>query len=496
MSPARAFISDGIKERFSLQIEMQQAEAYRNVMKHVEVLEAETVAVYSDDQFDTIHVSIRASAVDYDVSLKNGRKIRGHKSAEEFVEIWSFHRRRGAQTLTRAGSMEGNCPNCAAPLNIQDRVECQSCGSVVNSGEHDWVLAEITQVSEWSLPDPTHRVSGLQTLQQSDPAFSIQHIEDRTSVMFYRINAAHFFHDTGYAEPILSSGIEGIPRMADLAKNQFWKNPAVGKVETLSVQSSPDQQSDEVRVVVRWSGELREGDPRGNHRVVKPQAIYSHVYVLSRMKGVTSSPERTFSSSGCSSCGAPIAVSKEDQCSFCGTPLTDGKHDWVLVDIERYSHQQAYRQVDLAEGLELATPQAETSLDPTLMLAVLARVATSDGHVDEKERTALKRLASHSRLTDAELDRVLETARQTDIDLPVPESPQEARECLRQIIHVCLTDGSFSRQEKQLVVDFANQLDYTVADVKMMIAREKRNLYQTAKRMRRERKANGRNIAG
>lgn len=496
MSPVRPFISDGINERFSLQIEMQKAEGFRNVMEDLQVVEAETVAIYSDNLFDTIHVSIRAKAVDYDLSLKTDRKVRGHGSSEEFTEVWSFHRRSGVQTLSRGGSMEGNCPSCAAPLKIQDRAECQSCGSVVNSGEHDWVLAEITQVSEWSLPDPSHKVAGLESLQQSDPAFSVQHVEDRTSVMFYRLNAAHFFQNTGYAEPILSSDINGIPQMAALDANQFWKDPAVGKVETLSVQSSSDQRDDEVRVLVRWSGKLCEGEPSGRYRTIKPQAIYSHVYVLSRRKGVVSSPERTFASSSCSNCGAPIAVTKEDNCSFCDTALTDGKHDWVLTNIERFSHQMAYRQVDHVPEIELTTPQSETSLDPSLMLAVLARVATSDGHVDEKERAALKKLAAHSRLTDGDLDRVIETAQQTDIDLPVPENPQEARECLRQIIHVCLTDGRFSRQEKQLVVDFANQMDYTVADVKLMIATEKRALYQEARRLRRARKTDGRNIAG
>jgi len=39
-------------------------------------------------------------------------------------------------------------------------------------------------------------------------------------------------------------------------------------------------------------------------------------------------------------------------------------------------------------------------------------------------------------------------------------------------------------------------MDYTVADVKLMIATEKRALYQAARRLRRERKADDRNIAG
>ncbi|MBD3673447.1 MAG: TIM44-like domain-containing protein [Planctomycetaceae bacterium] len=496
MTPARAFISDGINERFSLQIDMQKAEGYRNVMENVTVLKSEIAAIYSDKHFDTIHVSIKAKAVDYDQSLKTNRRIRGDGNLEVFTEVWSFHRRHGAQTLKRNGSMEGNCPNCGAPLKIQDRAECTSCGSVVNSGEHDWVLAEITQVSEWSLPDPTDHVNGLEELRQSDPAMSVQHLEDRVSVMFYRINAAHFFQETGYVEPILASQLTGIPRMAALAENQFWKGPAIGKVETISIQSSPDGRNDEARVVVRWSGKLCEGDPTGRHRTIKPQAVYSHVYVLSRRKGVLSNPQRTFSSSSCPNCGAPIEVTKAESCAFCGTALTDGKHDWVLIDIERFSHQDAFRKMETSVDDLFTAPHNETYLDPSMMLAVLARVAVSDGHVDKKERKALRKLTGQSRLTDADLDKILQTAHRSDADLPVPETPKEARECLRQMIHVCLTDGRFTKQEQKLVADFASELDYCAADVKLMIAAEKRALYQEARRLQRERKKQSRNIAG
>ena len=78
------------------------------------------------------------------------------------------------------------------------------------------------------------------------------------------------------------------------------------------------------------------------------------------------------------------------------------------------------------------------------MLAVLARVVTSDNHVDEKERKALHRLAQHNGMTHGEVERALQTALDGTIDLPVPESPEEANRCLKQIIHVCLADGRFS----------------------------------------------------
>ena len=58
---------------------------------------------------------IEASAIDYRVSLKDGRRTEGSTSSESFVEYWSFLRRRGASTKPEIrGLIEGNCPNCGS----------------------------------------------------------------------------------------------------------------------------------------------------------------------------------------------------------------------------------------------------------------------------------------------------------------------------------------------------------------------------------------------
>lgn len=50
----RAFVSDGVRERFELYIAMQKAENIRNRMKNVEVSDCQIVSVTSDHHFDTI----------------------------------------------------------------------------------------------------------------------------------------------------------------------------------------------------------------------------------------------------------------------------------------------------------------------------------------------------------------------------------------------------------------------------------------------------------
>jgi len=38
-----------------------------------------------------------------------------------------------------------NCPNCAAPLKVNNAGVCQFCGGKITSGEFDWVLSKIEQ---------------------------------------------------------------------------------------------------------------------------------------------------------------------------------------------------------------------------------------------------------------------------------------------------------------------------------------------------------------
>src|SRR5439155_68413 len=82
------------------------------------------VLVKSDHLFDTLAVRIAARASDFNVSLRDGSAISGSDDSGPFAEIWSFLRRRGTQTLDKAGLIEGNCPNCGAAIEMNQNANC------------------------------------------------------------------------------------------------------------------------------------------------------------------------------------------------------------------------------------------------------------------------------------------------------------------------------------------------------------------------------------
>src|SRR5207248_1811018 len=164
----------------------QKALGYRNDTSGVAVQDVMIVNVAASRLFDVLSVRIAASARDVRVSLADGKVLRGSDESGEFVEVWSFLRRRGVTTdPNKPGLIEGNCPNCGALVEMNQNANCAHCGAILRNGQYDWVLAEITQESEWSA-DQQRDLPGVAALLERDPDFDLQDLEDRASVMFWR----------------------------------------------------------------------------------------------------------------------------------------------------------------------------------------------------------------------------------------------------------------------------------------------------------------------
>ncbi len=215
--------------------------------------------------------------------------------------------------------------------------------------------------------------------------------------MFWRLRAAEFCGDVAQVAPVASVEFRSLfaSRITSESPRRFSRDPAVGKVELIEAVRDESQGFDRLQVVVRWSGVLCEGDPRGSFREVYANAIRTHVFTLLRRTGVKSKSETTFSSASCSQCGAPIAVSNDSACPFCGTSLNDGRYDWVLNSVEAWSARHAIRQSGGSPpGALDATPPSRPpghgsrEFETELSLAALAKIAACDGQIDDSERKA------------------------------------------------------------------------------------------------------------
>ncbi len=341
LSRVRAFISDGVYERFSLQFAGQREAGYRNRLDNLLVEDARVLDVNTDDTFDEVSVLLRARADDYRVSLADGRRVPGPTATGSFTEVWSFLRRRGARTVPgKPGLIEGNCPNCGAAIEMNQSANCAHCKALLRSGEYDWVLSEITQESTWEAGG-RGRVPGADELRARDPGFNLQALEDRTSVIFWRLAAAWRTGKTAplrkMAAPAFCDALEPTLRAPPGGARTFFGECAVGAVTVRGVAAAAtaansESPGDRAVVEVDWSGQRWAAAPGAPPRPAAPDySTLSTLFVLFRKAGVQTDVAKAVSSAHCPNCGAPESGGASNACDFCGTVLNDGSQGWVLI---------------------------------------------------------------------------------------------------------------------------------------------------------------------
>lgn len=480
LTPVRPFLSDGVYERFNIQFAEQKMLGYRNEMANVRVLSADPVEADVDDTYQSISVRISASAEDFPVSLKDGRRIATGTTAP-FAEIWIFLRRRGVQSKLNAdGLIEGHCPNCGAGIEMNQHARCQQCGSLLRSGQYDWVLTEITQEYEWaSVGQP---VPGAQVLHQRDPAFSLAALDDTASVVFWRLMAAR---RDGKSDPIRKMATDHFcdDFLASLGKygRIFYTQCAVGSVRTMGIYQVDGW--DRATIQVMWSGQRYSIGNSGEAKPLGPIGPSRLLLVLGRQADSRTRLESAISSAHCPNCGAPQEETTANSCQSCGTVLNDGRSSWVLLDAQSAASDAGQRILDdFSTGLSAdapALPGIATAAPPGSAgtLAWIVLMAAADGQVAPEEQEMLRTAADKWGIPQQKLDAMIQSALSGQLQPPQPRDADEARGWLAAMVRVSLADGRITGQEYGLLRVAGERCGLAAYDLKTMISRAKVDLY-------------------
>ncbi|MDD2599675.1 MAG: TIM44-like domain-containing protein [Kiritimatiellae bacterium] len=484
MTPTRHFISDGVFERFSLQIEIQRGSGIRNQMSAVRVLSASLIDAESDSLFDTLHLAITAEAVDQTIALESGRRLQGGTAAESFTEIWSFLRRPGAQTLARPGLLEGWCPNCGTQLQVSMSTTCHACLALINSGEYDWVLSEITQQEVWS-PSQAKHIPGLAEMRQRDPGFNRQAIEDRASAIFWHHRAAEFFGQESYLSAVALP--EFIARESrawqpdEKGRRRFYADAAVGQVDLAEViPGEAEAELDRVRVFIKWSAHRElEKIPALLPPAWERSRFIAQDYALVRKRGVQSVGRAALNSLHCPGCGAPQVAKSNGSCRYCGLRQNDGSVAWVLesVSATRGFAQAPITPLPGADAAGLPSPR-----EREMLIQSMAAIMLADGVIDPKEETQLRKMAAKHQIDSTRLAALIHEVQSAgQIHLPAVDDWTQRNDFLRVLVQMCLADGNVSSAERGTLKSMVTHLGYSDIDIDTMIAKERAQLYAASR---------------
>jgi uncharacterized tellurite resistance protein B-like protein len=199
------------------------------------------------------------------------------------------------------------------------------------------------------------------------------------------------------------------------------------------------------------------------------------VLELSRRSDVTTDVDRAISSAHCPSCGAPESATAAHACEFCGKVLNDGAHDWILTGIVGRGAAEA--------AIRAAHDQSAPSARPTSagVLAWMVQMALVDGQIDRREMEAMSRVAQRSGVSNERLEAMIVAGRAGTMDLPAPADVREARDWLAWMTQSALADGSFTRQEYELLRRTGTRAGMSEYDVRMLVRKTRREMYDSGR---------------
>ncbi len=484
----QAMVSDALYEQFRCRVEEQKEAGIKFKCLETDLYTVKIARLESDKNFDEIHILVRGEVMETATDIETGETLNAGSQKHKISEFWSFVRRPSAKTLTKPGLLEGNCPNCGAPISIGQATICAICSSFIRSGHYDWVVSKVTQACEWEYANP-RLVPGWNDVISQDSGFTIHQIEDRCAVIFWMLRLVE---RRRILEPLLrfatakccenySFGIKGMQTYS------YMENVSFASATLKAI--IPAAKCQRLYVLIVWSGLPVTITPQGRqpqlHRFIKPRR---DVLVLVRQNGIKTNIDNALSSAHCSKCGGPLTSNFAINCSYCNTILNDGS-EWILEKIINEKsqefceimHQKQLLQKKVVAEIVKEKESTKAVRSGRELISMSAQMLLADGHIDASEMETLKKFAARYEMPEESLAGIVEAVKQGELFIPQPEDRKEAWALLEAAVCMALADGEIAPQEEEYLNTLTKKLGYTNIELKMAIKKEMTRKREEAK---------------
>lgn len=475
--PPRHEVSDGVYRRAVVEREIEKAQGTRAHEGDLALREARLVGAFSDTHFDALHVRMAFTSRRLDVPAGMGDAEATAKAAAGKVpeslhaEVWVFVRRPSAKTL--AGRAPGKCPNCGALFEGGAANLCGHCQAILNSGAYDWVLAQVLDYEVYR--GPWRQFTGYEAMVERDPAFSVEAIEDRGALLFWKWVHARSERKVEIARRLCAAELAEVlaaeARDLEARRKRRWIwDVKVAGVDLLLLELDSHENRDEACVRVRWSARVAEYEEQARPTIAP--SSFATVLTMVRAAGAKTDVSTGVSSDRCHACRAASQDGDADTCSFCGVKREPGKHDFVLRDARAFEDWMAHRQqqATLEAAVAPYVPAFKFADERLRLLQLMAAMARADGEVGRIERAHLKTCC---RRWGVGFDRVRPTL---DGEAAPPEGLPEkgswpARALLEALCDAAAIDGVIDHKERAMLVSVARRLGVEAPTVHALKAR-------------------------
>jgi len=149
IEPVRPYFTDTLWSQMDRQVVMGRARGRTNCVGRIAVLGVTLRGFFQVGEEDHMIVELRTRIVDYTLNDKTGELISGDRTKEKFMTYeWEMTRPSGTITSAESGMNTVNCPNCGAPISLNQSAKCPYCDSVITLHQHDWAISAIKGISQ------------------------------------------------------------------------------------------------------------------------------------------------------------------------------------------------------------------------------------------------------------------------------------------------------------------------------------------------------------
>jgi hypothetical protein len=295
-------------------------------------------------------------------------------------------------------------------------------------------------------------------MREHDPDLSLESLEDRAAVAFWRWADARRRRDRA---PL--RGIATTELVEALSLEEAFSGDALfGAAEVVAFEHGDER--DSAHVQVRW-------ESAGER--------HTDTFIFRRRAGMTSDRKAGLSATRCPGCGAAPANADADKCEYCATAFNDGSRGWVLFEIAPFGLWERPEETTAAHvlpGLEGAEDVA-----PADAVAAMAACLAVDGGLHHRELAYLDKYAERRGMTSAQVEKIVEEARAGRLPYAAPFGAD--RSLLSSLIRMCLADGYIEDSERALLALAARRAGMHELELKELIRRERAVLARRAREL-------------